>query len=231
MREALRTLGGVPLLVTALLVLATPSPARAEAILISDGRFLLTYINAVNVYGPEIPFAPFDATISSVLNTNGSVAQAVASQQSVISSTRFTGVGSQEVVATSTAGFGIDGAANQAFSIVFDLVIPHLYRFVGNFVREGGGFTEFEVAFAGEGSLGEGQEFGTTGILQPGRHEFYISVLTEAYSGENGTERAFGSYSVDLTLDPVPEPGSLLLLASGLATMGTIGRRRKHAHS
>lgn len=214
-------------LLVVLLLAAHATVLHADPILISDGRYVLALasieppgdrIDTLESRGPDVPFGPFDATVSVAEAFGESVARSTAFQRSVVSPTRFTGTGSLDSFASAN-GTWVGAAANTAFAITFDLAIPHRFRFTGEFLKGGNGFTEFEVAFAGEGSLGEGSEFGTSGILSAGRHEFYISVLTEAYPGENGLEQATGSYDVDLELEPVPEPGTLLLMATGLSAV------------
>jgi hypothetical protein len=206
----------------------------AEPILISDGRYVQAFAavelperpsDFTDLRRPDVPFGPFDATAVATRAAGGSTARSTASQRSMLSPSHMTAIVVAESIADAN-GIWVGTAASSAFSITFDLPIAHSYEFRGDFVRSGDGFTEFESAFAGEGSLGEGQELSTHGVLGSGRHQLFVSVLTEAFPGEQGSDRPSGTFSVDLSLHPVPEPATIALIGGALSALAVRQRRR-----
>ena len=105
-------------------------------------------------------FGGFAATAVATRTSGGSAARSTVFQRSLVSPSHMMAVVGAESLAEAN-GVWVGTASSSAFSITFDLAIPHAYQFRGDFVRSGGGFTEFESAFAGEGSLGAPVRLGT----------------------------------------------------------------------
>lgn len=212
-----------------LLLGGLPAVVRADPILITDSRYVYTGLSLVpgtwmeQLRAPDVPFGTFDATLAASASAGEGTVRSTSAQRSTVSPTRFTGSGRTENVATAASGV-VSSSAVSLFAATFTLTTPHVFHFSGEFLRSDTGFVEFEIAFAGEGGLGEGG-LGTSGILGPGEHELYIWLLSEVHGfpGE-GTAYASGSYDVDVSLHPVPEPASMTLLAVGLASLAA-GRR------
>jgi PEP-CTERM motif-containing protein len=220
-RHGAIVVGAAHALAALLLVGSHAAAASADAILVSDGRLVLTCVNPcsspVQLRRPTVPFDPFDLTISSVLTEGGRTRRATASQRTVVTPTRFTGSGFTEV-----AG----GVAENAFAITFDLLGPHYYRFTGSFDEVGDSeSTELQASFAGGKCFVLPCDFAPRGVLPVGQQKLFISLVTES------PHYARASYDVDLSMQPVPEPASIGLLAAGL-TGAAAGRRwkRRKAH-
>jgi hypothetical protein len=205
---------------------------RADPILLQDSRYVSTQVSIepgvwlTEERTPAAAFAAFDVNLTSIATSAAGTARATAEQHSVLTRTRFVGRGRTENTAAAAADVVSSGAVS-LFAATFNLSTPHAFRYSGAFQRSETGFVEFEIAFAGEGTLGEGSELGTHGVLGRGEHDFYIWLLTAAdgFPSERAGY-ASGSYDVELSLHPVPEPASFALLATGLASLAAWRQRR-----
>jgi hypothetical protein len=143
----------------------------------------------------------------------------------------LTGVGLASVESVGAAALA--AAAGATFNAAFTLDAPHDYRFSGtgtvggfafltgydpNFGFTGYYFTHF---FDGSGVFENSRRLGTGTYL--------LEVATGAGSSSwPSTTRVSSSYdfTFDLQASPTPEPGSMLLVGSGLVGLaGVVGRR------
>ncbi|WP_341891706.1 PEP-CTERM sorting domain-containing protein [Variovorax sp. YR752] len=138
---------------------------------------------------------------------------------------------------TGASFVGVDGAFQDeangiAASLVFDLAIPQgsvggFLNFDPSFVYGGGlPLPLYIAAYDGSGTLLEDHfvPLWTPGGLNAGSF-FGISLDSNAIA----RFEVSGPYAVldNLTLAPVPEPGSVALLMAGLGVLGAVARRRR----
>jgi hypothetical protein len=140
-------------------------------------------------------------SLGSVSLSTGALLSSVYTTQGVLSSATFAGGGSLVIT-----GNGTDG-------------IPNGVIFTGTFT----GIEHLAQAGPGAGYILYGTFSGTlsNGTLEKGT----FSVTTES-GGPKGYTGLIGVGSVDINMSPVPEPGSLTLLGTGLLGLAGVIRRK-----
>jgi hypothetical protein len=132
------------------------------------------------------------------------------------------------------------GHAQADYGVLFDLTAAQQFDFSAAFATIGGeagtrslwaveltyypGPTANPVFTVGGTDT---RDLWSTGLLQPGRYGLFLQTVSDAFgTGAGGTSAHF-SFSLTLAdpqLAPTPEPGSMLLLGSGL--LGLLARSR-----
>ena len=239
-----------------LLTIAIGQDTAADPILVADGRALGRgarvndiVVDPFNVT-PPAPFAFFDGVTTVTASEGSAIATATASLRSSVSPTRFHATGTAESFANapdvgdfaSTFGFS-------HFGIDFEL--PFAYRFTltdfmvaDDLASIGTGkgarlvnvfISNAAASFPFTESLGGGarrRQFTRTGLLSAGFHSLQADAITEAMgnslpgSGIGSLSHHRASFELDFQLTPVPEPGSMLLLGSGLIAFAARRARR-----
>ena len=248
-----------PLSLGILLTMGVGRVASAEPILVTDGRFLAVdagvngHDTIFDDAAPSAPFAPFDGVATATAAEGSTIGTSTATQRSSVSPTRFSASGTAESFANAPAGgfTNASGAGASIFDITFDLPTP--YRFA---VTEFLAVTAFQsnsepqeilVFLSNESAPGEPQVFADgigfdtlqvnhTGLLRAGTYRLYAEANTESTgviepdSGSGALSHHKSSFDLDFQLTPVPEPGSMLLLGSGLVFAFTSRRVRRAAN-
>lgn len=244
-----------PLTLGILLTMGVGRVASADPILVTDGRLLAvdaTLNGRDPIFDgatPSAPFAPFDE-VATATDTDGSaMAQSTATQRSSVSPTRFSASGSAEsFVNAPNVGNVAGGAGGTIFDITFDLPTPSRFAVTGflavsAFDQSNGEPQEIIAFLSNESIPGEPQVFfdgigfGTlqlnhTGFLRAGTYRLYAEANTESNgvidpdSGSEALSHHKSTFDLDFQLTPVPEPGSMILLGSGLVAFAARRVRR-----
>lgn len=117
--------------------------------------------------------------------------------------------------------------------VVFNLATPHTYEFSGSLtgsISPDAGLFAYSIATLIEESpntgylnIFENSDFDVKGVLEPGSYTVIVSGVTGDESPL--TSNQFGSTAWDFKfqVSEIPEPGSLVIFSTGLATIGGIG--------
>ena len=171
--------------------------------------------------------APDNGPFTATLTATDGINQATASLSSTLSPGGFTGFG-----VTSVTSSSLDPVAISQMIVNFLLTSPHTYSFVATMSGAGsnGGFladpmTGENILTIPAGTLANviGQ-----GVLQPGQYQLITSLTNQRVAP------GASSFQVSLQLAEtggavVPEPGTVLMVASGGAMLWRRVRRRVHA--
>jgi hypothetical protein len=231
-----------------LLALVHASPLSADPVLVSDTR-RVTALSLIgsdfpppDVQMPAAPFAPFVGLASSSVTVGEASAQTTTNQRSSFGDRVFRGSGS---VDSSAIGSGESAApaftaGSSLIDVDFDLTSPHrfdlLVQLAVSRMEEfpgSGGFGEADFVLSSDdvAIVADGLRFGSrqreaAGILPAGSYRLYAEAFTESVSSVLFTSHT-PTFDLELSLTPVPEPGSLLLLGGGCAALAA--RRRSKA--
>jgi len=251
MRGLLQSLG-----VAMLLTVAVGQDTSADPILVADGRVLGRaarvndlVVDPFNVM-PSAPFAFFDEVTTVTASEGSAIATTTVALRSTVTPTRFHATGTAESFANAPDVGDFDSTFGFShFGIDFEL--PFAYRFTLTDVMAADDFDSIgtgkgtrlvnvfisnaAASFPFTESLGGGartRQFTRTGMLPAGFHSLQADAITEAMgnsipgSGVGPLSHHRGSFELDFQLTPVPEPGSMLLLGSGLIAFGARRMRR-----
>jgi hypothetical protein len=194
---------------------------------VHDGR------RAAAIAGP-VQVEQVDADVLTATATSSGVSATATAVGAMSDLHHLTGVASASVASSGAADLFAAAGAN--FVSIFTLDAVHDYRFSGTGTGQAFGFLIGYVPNVGQTggpyfsrSLSGLGGFEQSGRLQTGTYLFEVATGVGANSWEPMT-RVSSSYdfTFDLTASPVPEPGSMLLLGSGL--IGLVVRRRIRAN-
>ena len=212
-------------LFVAFIATAVASPAAAVFEPLNDGRsihaeFFDPYFSDVRDATPPVPFAPW---IDQVYAGGAYLAD---QSSEAVTATRMAASGSAD-------GFSEYGLARSTFSITFEVSVPTPYTLAGSLSENPVAFNEARFQLSGgsgaifsAGASANTILFSHSGVLAPGQYE----VLAEAYWHDNLESRPPGVASFDFELLAIPEPGTGLLVGSGLLLLAhRAARARRRA--
>lgn len=220
-----------------LVCLSWTLPVWSDPILIDARRFVrvggdIAFVgdeerqDFASVLEPDTPFGPWNASVSLAIPPDDRAqTTGTATQHSLVSPTHMAVSGGLDSLAVPGEGTGLSVAQSEA-DVTFDLTAPHRYAFHAAVQsarsESGSGNGEFSLGITSANSepigIGGIGEFAAAGILPAGRYEFILEAATSVETGP-GVEPSHvtASYEGDLELTPVPEPDSVLLVATGSA--------------
>ena len=157
-----------------------------------------------------------------------------ASQNTNIASdgSRWSGSGAANVH-QSVTGREVNTYAESLLFVRFMVTQPTSYRLNAMFDVSGDSFGQMFLDGLGERfvdlfSGGGTPSFNVSGVLMPGQYEFFS--VARAEPGFPGTGIGAASFAFDFATGdpaPVPEPGTLMLFATGVAALGRTALKRR----
>jgi len=247
MRGLLQSLSSV-----LLLSVCVSQGASADPILVGDGRVLgaLTNVNDLGFIShdatPPVPFEPFDGAVTAPAAEGSSTGTSAATQRSSVTPTRFHATALAESFGSaSKVGDVVLTGAFSYFGVDFALPIPYRFTLTERMVADAfqsnrpDNFVHIVIADAESPILQEGlsgtgtRRLERTGILRAGLHSLFAQASTNPQLNPISVDAAEplahqrARFELDFQLTPVPEPGSMWLLGSGLAALVCRGVRRE----
>ena len=185
-----------------------------------------------------VPAQPFTHATRVNAPLPGGTASALIIQESIAGPFNFIGTGAAQLepMINSSSITSAGSEAGSFYGVTFQLLEPYRYHyntFVERLHPEGfPSFSETRLSDSTGGTLHHLELFETggflslsrSGTLRPGVYTLEGNARVFEFGGD-----VFGraQYQVELSLTPVPEPGSMLLVGTGLAALVARTRKRR----